>query len=416
MPASTIRVTNGEGRSPMPSSATEDSREAASAVRGDQEAGSRMPLAVSGMLIYAAIRVLSLAVAAFLLHYGRFRAIHWSLVHLVVSWDSGRFLYIASHGYANVPGYRYPYSILASYPGYPLVIDTIAWIPGIGLKRAGFAVTMAAGLAAAWGLTRLGMALIGDRRISLLMVAVWSVAPASFVLSMVYSEALFCALAIWCLVALVERRWLTAGVLTIGAGLARSSTGVALVAAVAVAALPTVIAALRARQPAATWWRPAVALLLSPLGVLAYWAYSAVRLHQFAGFVWLEKNGHDSFDWGQGVFLAVKDVLFGHPSAPEVMTLFVIAAAVVLTAFTLTEKFPWCVHVYTLVIVVVALGVGPQYLGSKPRFLLPAFLLSVPVARLLARLPAWLVGLVIGVLGAASVWFFLFLIAGGSAP
>jgi predicted ferric reductase len=164
------------------------------------------------------------------------------------------------------------------------------------------------------------------------------------------------------------------------------------------------------------WWRPAVALLLSPLGVLAYWVYSAVRLHQLGGFIWLEKNGHDSFDWGQGVFLAVKDVLFGHPSAAEVITLLVLAAAVVLTICTLTERFPWCVHVYTLVIVVVALGVGPQYLGSKLRFLLPAFLLSVPVARLLSPLPAWLLGIVIGVLGAASVWFSLFLIAGGSAP
>ena len=400
----------------MPSSATENSRDAASAARGDQEAGSRSALAASGVLIYAAVRVLSLAVAAFLLHQGRFRAIHWSLVHLVVSWDSGRFLYIAAHGYAYVPGYRHPESILASYPGYPLVIDTIAWVPGIGLERAGFAVTIAAGLAAAWGLTRLGMALTGDRRLSLVMVAVWSVAPASFVLSMVYSEALFCALAIWSLLALVERRWLTAGVLTIGAGLARSSTGVALVAAVAVAALPAVIAALRARQPAAMWWRPAVALLLSPLGVLAFWAYSAVRLRQFGGFTWLEKNGHDSFDWGQGVFRAVKDVLFDRPSAAEVMTLLVLAAAVVLTICSLTERFPWCVHVYTLAIVVVALGVGPQYLGSKPRFLLPAVLLSVPVARLLAPLPAWLLGLVIGVLGAASVWFFLFLISGGSAP
>lgn len=400
----------------MPSSATENSQDAASAARGDQEAGSRSALAAYGMLIYAAVRVLTLAVAAFLLHQGRFRALHWSLVRMIVSWDSGRFLYIAAHGYAYVPGWRYPDSILATYPGYPLVIDTIAWVPGIGLKRAAFAVTIAAGLAAAWGLTRLGMALIGDRRLSLIMVAVWSVAPASIVLSMAYSEALFCALAVWCLLALVERRWLTAAVLTIGAGLARSSTGVALVAAVAVAALPTVIAALRARQPAAMWWRPAVALLLCPLGVLSYWAYSAVRLHQLGGFIWLEKNGQDSFDWGQGVFLAVKDALFGNPSAVHVMTLFVLAAAVVLTICSLTERFPWSMHVYTLAIVVIALGVGPGYLGSKPRFLLPAVLLSVPVARLLAPLPTWLLGLVIAVLGAASVWFSLFLISTGSPP
>jgi hypothetical protein len=400
----------------MPSSATENSRDAASAARGDQEADSRSALAASGVLIYAAVRVLTLAIAALLLHYGRFRALRWSLVHLIVSWDSGRFLYIAAHGYAYVPGYRHPDSILASYPGYPLAIDTIAWVPGIGRERAGFAVTIAAGLAAAWGLTRLGMALIGDRRLSLVMVAVWAVAPASFVLSMVYSEALYCALAIWSLVALIERRWLMAAVLTIGAGLARSSTSVALVAAVTVAALPTVIAALRARQPAAMWWRPAVALLLAPLGVLSYWAYSAVRLRHLGGFTWLEKNGHDSFDWGQGVFLAVKDTLFDRPPAVVVMTLFVLAAAVVLTICSLTERFPWSVHVYTLTIVVVALGVGPLYLGSKPRFLLPAMLLSVPVARLLAPLPAWLLGLVIGVLGAASVWFSLFLMTAGWAP
>lgn len=400
----------------MPSSATEDSLDAASAARGDQEAGSRSALAARGVLIYAAVRVLTLAVAALLLHHGRFRALHGSLAHLIVSWDSGRFLYIAAHGYAYVPGYRHPESILASYPGYPLAIDTIAWVPGIGLERAGFAVTIAAGLAAAWGLTRLGMALLGDRRLSLVMVAVWAVAPASFVLSMEYSEALFCALAIWSLVALVERRWLLAGVLTIGAGLARSSTSVALVAAVTVAALPTVIAALRARQPAAMWWRPAVALLLSPLGVLAYWAYSAVRLRQLGGFIWLEKNGNDSFVWGQGVFLAVKDVLFDRPPAVEVMTLLVLAAAVVLTICSLTERFPWSVHVYTLAIVVIALGVGPGWLGAKPRFLLPAVLLSVPVARLLAPLPAWLLGLVIGVLGTASVWFSLFLMTAGSVP
>lgn len=398
----------------MPSGAAENSRDAASAARAGQEAGSRSALGASGVLIYAAVRVLSLAVAALLVHHGRFRA--WSLARLIVSWDSGRFLYIAAHGYAYVPGWRHPESILVSYPGYPLAIGTIAWVPGIGLKRAGFAVTIAAGLAAAWGLARLGMALTGDRRLSLVMVAVWSVAPASFVLSMVYSEALFCALAIWSLLALVERRWLTAAVLTIGAGLARTSTGAALVAAVTAAALPAVIAALRARQPAAMWWRPAVALLLAPLGVLGYWAYTAVRLRHLGGVAWLEKNGHDGFVWGQGVFLAIKDALFGRPPAVEVMTLLVLAAAAVLTICSLTERFPWSVHVYTLAIVVIALGVGPLYLGSKPRFLLPAFLLSVPAARLLAPLPAWLLGLVIGVLGAASVWFSLFLMTAGWAP
>jgi Gpi18-like mannosyltransferase len=399
----------------MPSSAADLFRGAVSLAPGHQEADSRSASAASGMLIYAAVRVFSLAVAALLLRHGRFRGLHLSLVHLITSWDSGRYLVIAAHWYAYPPGYRYPDSILAWFPGYPAAIDTISWIPGVGVERAGFAVTVVAGLAAAWGLTRLGMALTGDRRLSLLMVAVWAVAPGSIVLSMLYSEALFCALAIWALVAITERRWLTAAGLAIGAGLVRS-TGIAVAAAVMVAALTAVITALRARQSGAACWRPAAALLLSPLGVVGYWAYTVIRLRHLGGWAWLEHNGQNGFDWGKGVVLAVRTTLFGHPAAFLVMILFVLAIAVVLTLRSLAEKFPLSMHVYTVAVVVMAFGVGPFYLGSKPRFLLPAVLLSVPVARLLAPLPPWLLGLVIGLLGAASVWFSLFLISAGQAP
>ena len=68
----------------------------------------------------------------------------------------------------------------------------------------------------------------------------------SIVLSMLYSEGLFCALAIWSLIALVEQRWLTAAGLTVLAGTVRSSA-LALVAAVTVAARPALIRALRER-------------------------------------------------------------------------------------------------------------------------------------------------------------------------
>ena len=164
-------------------------------------------------------------------------------------------------------------------PGYPESAQ--CW--------AGLGVTIAAGLAAAWGLTRLGMTLTGDRRVSLLMTALWAVAPGSIVLSMLYSEALFCALAIWSLIALVERRWLTAAGLTILAGTVRSSA-LALVAAVTVAALPALIRAARARRPIAAWWRPAAALLLAPLGLLGYWGYVAWAVHRPGGWFWVEKE------------------------------------------------------------------------------------------------------------------------------
>jgi hypothetical protein len=116
-------------------------------------------------------------------------------------------------------------------------------------------VTAIAGIAAAWGLTTLGLKLTGDSRVSVLMVAIWAIAPGSLVLSLVYAEALFRALAFWALVALADRRWLTAAGLTIAAGTVRS-TAMALSAVIAVAALVALIQGGRTRQPIAAWWRP----------------------------------------------------------------------------------------------------------------------------------------------------------------
>jgi hypothetical protein len=375
----------------------------------------RIGLALAGVAIFASIRLLALGVSAFLLPRGKFHTLHYSLWHLIASWDSGRYLHIAAHGYSYVPGNLRLDVIFAWFPGYPAAIDTLSWIPGVGADGAALTVTIAAGLAAAWGLTRLGLAVTGDQRISLLMVALWAVAPGSLVWIMLYSEALFCALAVWSLVALVERRWLTAAGLTILAGTVRSAA-IALVAAVAVAGLPPVIRAVRAREPIGAWWRPAVAVVTAPLGLVGYWAYSAWATHHVAGFAWVEENAHNNFDWGQGIILAAKQAIIYGPNASVALTLLVIAAAVILTAWSLAERIPVYLHAYTLVVVVVALAPGPYFLGSKPRFLLPAMLLGLPLARLLARARIWVLIPVIAVLAAASTWFGIYLMTTGWAP
>jgi hypothetical protein len=387
----------------------------ASAAADEGGISPRFPLALAGVAIFASIRLLALGVSAFLLPRGKFHTLHYSLWHLIASWDSGRFLSIAAHGYSYVPGNLRLDVIFAWFPGYPAAIDTLSWIPGVGADRAALTVTIAAGLAAAWGLTRLGLAVTGDQRISLLMVALWAVAPGSLVWTMLYSEALFCALAVWSLVALVERRWLTAAGLTILAGTVRS-TALALVAAVAVAALPPVIRAVRAREPIGAWWRPAAAVVTAPLGLVGYWAYSAWATHHLGGFVWVENNAHNSFDWGKGIILAAKQAIIYGPNASVALTLLVIAAGVILTAWSLAERIPVYLHAYTLVVVVLALAPGPYYLGSKPRFLLPAMLLGLPLARLLARARIWVLIPLIAVLAAASTWFGIYLMTTGWAP
>jgi hypothetical protein len=390
--------------------------EAVPEAQAARAAGPFWPLAAAAVAVFAALRILAVALSAYLLPRGRFAShLHYSLWHLISSWDSASYLTIAAHGYLYIPGDLRQDVIFAWFPGYPAALDALAWIPGVGADRAALTVTVLAGLAAAAGLARLGLVLTGDRRVSLLMAALWAVAPGSLVWDMLYSEALFCALAVWALVALVERRWLSAAALTILAGTVRS-TAVALVAAVLVAALPPLIRAAAARDPARTWWRPLAALLTCPFGLLGYWAYSALATHHLAGFLWVEKNAHNNFDFGKGIFLAARTAIMSTPSAFVVLTLLVIAAAVTLAACSLAERIPLGLHAYTLAVLVLALGPGPNYLGSKPRFLLPAMLLALPMARLLTRAPAWVLIPLIAVFAAASTWFGLYLMTVGWAP
>src|SRR5689334_8887918 len=212
----------------------------------------RLPLPAAAATVYAGIRVFDLMVTAFMLQHGRFRKSHVSLARFLTSGDGRWYQAIAAHGYQYDPSQLAHSRILSFLPGYPAAIDALAWLPGVSIVLAGFAVTILAGLAAAWGVAALGVKLTADLHTSLLMVAMWALAPSSVVLSRLYAEALFCALAVWALVALVSRHWLTAGVLVILAGTVRI-TALALVAAVAVAAAIALAEAARRRQRIAVW-------------------------------------------------------------------------------------------------------------------------------------------------------------------
>jgi hypothetical protein len=384
---------------------------AATGVRWSVPRPARLPL--TGVIIFAAIRVLSVAIGAFMLRSGTFSDRHWSVVRWLRAADGGHYLAIAAHGYTYPPGQLAHASVFSFFPAYPAAMRSLAWVPGVTLVGAGLAVTAIAGLAAAWGMTTLGLKLTADPRISLLMVAVWAVAPASTVLEMLYAEALFCALAVWALIALVDRRWLTAAGLTVAAGTVRS-TAVALVAAVVVAAAAALVEAARTRQPIAGWWRPLAAALLAPLGLLGFLAYVAVRTRRLDGWFWIENHTfHMRFDGGTSTLHALNRILLDAGGVPGLLVALAIIAGAALMLWSLTERIPPYLHVYTVLVVVMALASSANWIGSKPRFLLPAFLLALPVARLLAPLRTLVLVSLIALLTALSTWFGLYLIVIG---
>ncbi|MGH3985583.1 MAG: hypothetical protein ACRDST_23605 [Pseudonocardiaceae bacterium] len=354
-------------------------------------------------LVYLTIRQVSLLVLAWM-SVARGTGTGSALT----SWDGAWFLGLAAGGYGGVPaelvdgfGTRMPQTSLAFFPGYPALVAVVSGLSGAGLTAAALAVSTGAGVAAAYGLVRLAETVPhGSRRAGLVLIALFAAAPMSIVLSMAYSEALFCALAVWCLVGLLRRQWLLAGMCSAAAGLVRP-TAAALIAAVALAG---VVAMLRGEQG----WRPWVAVLLAPSGLLGYLAFVAARTGRWDGWFALQRQGWDSgFDGGRATLRFAGRVLTTAPSVLEVATVWLLAGALMLLVPCVLAWWggsAWPLLVYAAVVLALDLG-SNGVMNSKARLLLPAFVLLLPVAISLARRRSAVLVLTLTALTAFGAWF-----------
>jgi hypothetical protein len=216
-----------------------------------------------------------------------------------------------------------------------------------------------------------------------------------------YSETLFTAFSAWCLYAVLRRNWLVAALLCVGAGLTRP-TALALVPVVVAAAL---IAVFRERRP----WRPAVAALVAPLGLLGYLLWVARRTGRLDGWSHIQRDGwRSSWDWGADTLARAGDVLTGEESLvlATVTLVLVLALLLLVVAFLARRphRMPWPLLAFALLGVVLTLGSGGYY-HSKARFLLTAFPLLLVVARPLAAAGRAQRYAVLAVAALASAWF-----------
>jgi hypothetical protein len=127
------------------------------------------------------------------------------LFRTFAQWDARWFLQIAEHGYEEVP------QAAAFFPVYPAAAHGLAWLTGSTLV-AGVLISLAAGAAAAWALAEIARPLLGDRgaRDAVLYLALY---PVGFVLTALYSDGLFVALAAGSFLAAMRGRAVAAGVL-----------------------------------------------------------------------------------------------------------------------------------------------------------------------------------------------------------
>jgi hypothetical protein len=146
-------------------------------------------------------------------------------------WDSGWFTAIAQHGYASAEG------TAAFFPGYPGAVAVVGRALGGHYVLAGVVVSLASCLVAFELLWRLAEPRLG-REGAWRTVLYLAVFPTALFLQAVYSESLYLAFALAAFLAAERGRWAWAGLAAAGALLTRS-TGVAVVAGLAVLAWPS---------------------------------------------------------------------------------------------------------------------------------------------------------------------------------
>ncbi|MEU3727423.1 glycosyltransferase family 39 protein [Streptomyces sp. NPDC031705] len=328
---------------------------------------------------------------------------------LSARWDSLWYARVAAGGYTYevvLPGGAV-HSSLAFFPLLPWLERLVAAPTGLSYGSAGLVVSAVAGLAAAWGIFAVADLLHG-RRAGVLAVALWAALPVGIVQSMAYSESLFTALAAWALYAVLRGRWITAGLLAAGAGLTRP-VGAAVVAAVWVAA------ALALRRGERSW-RMVLGVLLAPLGAAAYVLWVGRRTGGgLLGYLDVQAGWGNGFDGGWAFARFIGDRLASPAFAAGAGLIAGVLLVLWLYRLCVRDRQPAALLVYCGVVVALALCAS-GYFGSKPRLLLPAFPLMLPVAAALAR---WRTGRAAGVLAAvalASAAYGAFWLNGSGPP
>lgn len=363
----------------------------------------RVGVLLAPALIFLGIRELGLLVLTWMAS----RNSH-SVSEALRSWDGQWFLAIADGGYSGVPdglvdafGQRSAETPLAFFPGYPTIVRWFAAVDGsggIGLVTSALTVTIVSGVVCSYGLARMGRHIRGGSpHTGLILVALFAATPMSIVLSMAYSEAIFCALAVWALVGVLERRWVLAGVCCALAGLVRS-TGASLVLAVCLAAVVAIVT----RQAS---WRTWVGGLLAPIGLFGYLAWVGVQTGEWNGWFKLQERGWGTgFDGGAATLRFSLDALADARSVLEVATVAFIVIAVILLVVMIVRRVEWPLIVYAAGVLAMDLA-SNGLMNSKARLMMPAFTLLIPMAVGLARRrPATIVVTLCG-LAVASSWF-----------
>ena len=227
----------------------------------------------------------------------------------------------------------------AFFPGFPAVIRFVVLVTSLSYANSAIIVTSIFGIASAVAVFLAVREVFGSA-IANRTVLLYVFFPASYVLSMAYTEGIFVTFAALCLFALSRRYFVIAGLCAVAASLTRD-VGVVLIACVAVVAIPAI---LEGKERV----RPLIGLLISPVGFVGWLVYSWHETGTPFAFMKAEKYwGGAHFIWFKAPFQSsMCDVLGGARTSSaldEVLAalglLFIVAGLAVL-AWAQIKKLP----------------------------------------------------------------------------
>ena len=290
---------------------------------------------------------------------------------LFEQWDVRWYVSVVRDGYGAElqPGRNN----LAFFPLFPRIIDALARITGLDLVTVGMLLNLVLGAVFTVLVFRLGRRLL-DQDTAVRATVLLVFFPGSLFLFVAYSEALMLVFAAACLLALLDRRWVLAGLWAALAGLTRPNA----VVLVLVCAVATVEAVRRTRD-----WRSVWATALAPLGFVGSLGFVALRTGEVFGWFRIERDGwNERFDFGWTNLTRTLEALPA-PLRNWNDTIAGIGLIVMIVGVVLLVRWRPPAVVLTYTLGMVALAVGSATIGGRPRFILVAFPLFYAFARVL---------------------------------
>ena len=311
---------------------------------------------------------------------------HLTWADFVWRGDAGIYTQIAERGYGPpkllVPHYGPTTTFVgtgrsAFFPLLPALIRLVSYATLGNFSAADLVAQVLAGAASALAVWALA-ARVRDRRTADRAVLLYCAFPGAMAFSTVYPEPLAIALAAACLLALLGRKWLLAGVLA-GLASAADPTMIVLTAVLGIAALH----AIWTRHE----WRSLAAPVLAPLGMLGYFAYYGYRYHDYLFWFRIMRAG-----WNQHIDLGATEfhvLTWSDPyvaSYPfwNVLLIVLFWAGVAGIALMIAARVPLPITGYTVLVFVACVMSSGAI--SRPRFVLTAFGIFIGAG---AKLPRW---------------------------